>query len=110
MKRFHTHRMGPMRDGCQHCVKCHKMFRDKNFGDKFELKDFMEQVKNGNFIPYDGSIGEIYVNDKLTNIEVQGWGYGLASQLPEIYGPIVMMTLEELAAIKDKVTLMWYNK
>ena len=109
--KFHTHRFGPMKDGHQFCVKCHQRFMtDKDYGDKFELKDFIEQVKNKSFTLYDGSIGEIYVDDKLTNIEVRGWGFGLKSQLPEIYGTIVMMTLEELAEVKGKVTLMWYNK
>lgn len=109
MKHFHTHRMGPMKDGVQHCVKCHKMFRDKNFGDKFELKDFMEEVKNGNFIPYDGTVGEIFIDDKLTNIEVKGWGHERYLH-EELYGSYVGMDFEELAEIKGKVTLMWYNK
>lgn len=110
MKQFHTHRMTPMKDGRQFCLKCHHEFQDKNFGDKLTLREFIDSAESGSFIPNDGSIGEVYVNDKLTNIEVQGWGLDFRGLLPEIYGQAVFMTLGELTEIEGEVALMWYNK
>jgi hypothetical protein len=108
MKEFHTHRMSPVKNGSQFCLKCHREFSEKDYGDKFTLKEFIEAMKNGSFIPSDGSIGEVYVNDKLTNIDVKGWGFWFHQAIGG--PPFVSMTFEELAEIKGEVTLMWYNK
>lgn len=81
----------------------------KNYCDIFTYEYFMECVASGGFIPYDGSVGDVYVNDRRTNIDVIGWGFKL--ELADVLGKdIVGFTLEEIGEIKGKVEILWCNK
>jgi hypothetical protein len=71
--------------------------------DFIDGKDFLESVRSGNFINYDGSISEIIVDGYVTNLGL--CEEGLSSGEFLITGDI----LEEICN-KNKVIVNWANK
>lgn len=72
-------------------------------GDEMSLEDFLDCVECGGFIQYDGVIGEVLVDGYLSNIVVDGWGWG-----PQEGDHL--MELEDLKNIEGDVIIVWCNK
>lgn len=77
-------------------------FKEPTYGDRMDIRDFIDNVKAGCFTPDDGDTGEVIVDGWLTNLAVSRFG-GWSDKKIEI-------SLPELALIPGKVEVMWYNK
>jgi hypothetical protein len=72
-------------------------------GDIMSIKEFMELHKSTSIMPYDGAIGDVIVDGKITNIKVKDWCMYLYDDYEE-------MTLDKLLKLKGQVEIRWCNK
>lgn len=71
-------------------------------GVRMKLADFKCSVDDSGFMPDDGIIGDVLVDNHHTNIYVQDWGWDV--------GESFALTLEELEQIEGVVEIIWFNK
>lgn len=76
------------------------------YGDRIPLNEFLEYRESGGIMPQDGTLGEVLVDGRTTDINVPGWGWGdwLAGEQTSNW------SLNELDQIEGEVDIMWYNK
>lgn len=98
------------------------LFIPKDYADVMTREEWLECVENGDFIPYDGTLGEIVIDGYLTVYELEGWGhqawltdddgepvyFGLTSE-KEAYR-IKQISMKEFKALEGNVQVCWYNR
>ncbi len=88
-------------------------FVPKNYGDVLSREDWLDYVKSGSFIPYDGTLGEIIIDNQLTCYELAGWGSGFGfgtSASGEFLFETKIITLEQFKELEGNVQVVWYNR
>lgn len=86
-------------------------FTDKNNGDKFTREEWLKCVNAGDFIPSDGSLGEIIIDNKLTTYQLAGWEFGFPFiTFEEKHYQLITISLQEFLDLNGNIEVMWYNK
>jgi hypothetical protein len=87
-------------------------FQGVSFGDRMTREDWLECVDCGGFIPYDGTLGEIIINDHLTAYRLRGWsgGWDFDTDSKKNKYSIVSISMEQFKNLQGKVEVMWYNR
>ncbi len=89
--------------------------------DVFTRERWLKCVDIKGFIPYDGHVGEIFINGKLTHYRLKGWIWDLYLTFGEekVYFSTLTkdecyrtypITMNEFKALEGKVQLLWYNR
>lgn len=100
------------------------ILKGKSYMDEEDLytrEGWLEAVEEGHFIPYDGTVGEIFIDGKLTNYRLVGWTPDLYLTFGEekVYFGVLPdgevhredpLTVEEFKALEGKIQLLWYNR
>ncbi len=97
-------------------------FSPKDYGDVMSREEWLECVENGDFIPYDGTLGEIVIDEMLTCYELEGWNMGFyltfgdekvifrAAKGSDSCYRIKEITMDEFKALEGNVKVCWYNR
>ena len=92
-------------------------FTPKSYGDVMTR----EQWFDCDFIPYDGTLGEIVIDGKLTCYELKGWAseFYLFLEGERVYFDftedknfyrVKLISTEEFKALEGDVQVCWYNR